>query len=185
MLLILAGVVGFVFGLAAGGRVNRLADIRFRLPLVVVAAYAIKEAGVVFQPLASSPIAPWLYVIALLTLIAWTVWHRDILPGIEIVALGMAMNLLVVLVNFGHMPVSRALADRGPKALLLNGVLGQYIVAGNNTRLDWLGDWIALPGTLGKMLSQAYSPGDIVAALGMVITVFLAVRPIQRAITTR
>jgi hypothetical protein len=178
-------VVGFAFGLTAGGRAARLAEIRFRLPYVVIAAYAIKEVGVLYAPLANSPIAPWLYVVALITLIGWTLWHRDVLPGIEIVALGMAMNLAAVLSNAGHMPVSRALADRGPSALLKNGVLGQYILAGSNTHLNFLGDWIALPGTLGQMLSQAYSPGDIVAALGMVVTVFLAVRPAAGGITSR
>lgn len=184
MFLILSGLLGLVAGLAAGGRVARLADIRFRLPIIVLLAYAIKEVGVYFAPLANSPIAPWLYVVALATLIAWTLWHRDVLPGIEIVALGMAMNLVVVLANFGHMPVSRALADRGPIDLIRNGVLGQYILA-DHARLAWLGDWIALPGTLGKMLSQAYSPGDLVAAAGMVVTVFLAVRPNWWAITSR
>ncbi len=177
MLLILGGLFGLVAALLAGGRVARFADIRFRMPLIVAAAYGIKEVGVYYAPLARSPIAPWLYVVALAALIAWTVWHRDVLPGIEVVALGMTMNLVVVLANAGHMPVSWALSDRGPKELRQNGVLGQYILAGHHTRLDWLGDWIALPGTLGKMLPQAYSPGDLVAALGMAIAVFLAIRP--------
>jgi hypothetical protein len=185
MLLLLCGVAGFGFGLVAGGRAARLAEIRFRLPLIVLVAYAIKEVGVLYDPLARSPIAPWLYVLALMTLIGWTLWHRDVLPGIEIVALGMTMNLVTVLANGGHMPVARALADRGPSALLKNGVLGQYILAGDSTRLNFLGDWIALPGTLGQMLPTAFSPGDIVAALGMAVTVFLAVRPVGGAITSR
>lgn len=176
MFLILSGLLGLVAGLAAGGRVQRLTDIRFRLPGIVLLAFVIKEVGVYFGPLARSPIAPWLYVVALTALIGWTVWHRDVMPGIEIIALGMAMNLLVVLLNFGHMPVSRALADRGPADLIKYGVLGQYILA-DHARLAWLGDWIALPGTLGKMLSQAYSPGDLVAAAGMIVTIFVAVRP--------
>ncbi len=184
MFLILSGLLGLVAGLAAGGRIQRLAGIRFRLPIIVLLAYVIKEVGVYFAPLARSPIAPWLYVVALATLIAWTLWHRDVMPGIEVIALGMAMNLLVVLVNFGHMPVSRALADRGPRELLERGVLGQYMLA-DHAHIAWLGDWIALPGTLGKMLSQAYSPGDLVAAAGMIVTIFLAVRPNWWAITSR
>ncbi len=172
------GVAGLVAGLAAGGRFVRLLEVRFRWPLLVVAAYVVKEAGVLFTPLATSPVAPWLYVVALAALVGWTLWHRRRLPGIEVVALGMAMNLLVVLANLGHMPVSRALADRGPRELLVRGVLGQYVLAGHGTRLDWLGDWIELPGALGRLLPQAYSPGDLVAALGMAITLFLVVRPL-------
>lgn len=179
------GVAGLVVGLAAGGRFVRLLEVRFRWPLVVLAAYIVKEAGVFFAPLSASPIAPWLYVVALAALVAWTLWHRRQLRGIEVVAAGMAMNLVAVLANFGHMPVSRALADRGPKELLIRGVLGQYVLAGHGTRLEWLGDWIELPGTLGRLLPQAYSPGDLVAALGMGITLFLVVRPLGDMTPTR
>lgn len=185
MLLIMCAVAGLVAGLAAGGRLIRLTEIRFRWPLFVVVAYIVKEAGVLFPPLATSPVAPWLYVVALAALVAWTLWHRKQLRGIEVVAAGMAMNLLVVLANLGHMPVARSLADRGPKELLIRGVLGQYILAGHGTRLDWLGDWIELPGTLGRLLPQAYSPGDLVAALGMAITLFLVVRPLGDMTPTR
>lgn len=185
MLLIMCGLAGLFAGLAAGGKLARLTEVRFRWPLLVVVAYVVKEVGVFWPPLARSAVAPWLYVVALAALVAWTLWHRDVLPGIEVVALGMAMNLLVVLVNLGHMPVSRALADRGPRELIEKGVLGQYILAGNGTRLDFLGDWIELPGSLGRLLPQAYSPGDLVAALGMAITLFLAVRGVRDAGATR
>lgn len=177
MLLILGGLLGIAAGLAAGGRLARLAELRLRVPGVVFAAFAIKEAGVFYDPLAFSPIAPWLYTLALAALCAWTFWHRDRLPGIEVVAAGMAMNLLAVAANLGHMPVARELASRGRPELLTRGTVGQYVLAGPHTRLEWLGDWIALPGSLGKALPGAYSPGDLVAVLGMAIALYLAVRP--------
>ena len=177
MLLILGGLVGIAAGLAVGGRLNRLAEVRLRLPVVVFAAFAIKEAGVFYNPLAFSTLAPWLYTAALAGLCAWTLWHRDRLPGLELVAAGMAMNLVVVAANLGRMPVARELAARGRPELATRGALGQYVLAGNHTRIEWLGDWIALPGSLGRALPGAYSPGDLVAAAGMLVALYLAVRP--------
>ena len=184
MLLIVGGLVGLLASLAAGGRISRLAEIKFRWPLVVLIAYAAREANVLYAPLAHSWAAPVSYTLALAALVAWTVWHRDRVPGILVVAAGMAMNLLVVVANLGHMPVPRWLADRGPRELLERGVLGQYIISGPNTRLDWLGDWILLPGSLGHVFAQAYSPGDLVATVGMAVAVFLSMRP-GAALTTR
>jgi hypothetical protein len=184
LLLILGGLVGLLAGLAADGRISRLAEIRFRWPVIVLIAYAAREFNVLYTPLARTWLAPLTYTVALTALVAWTVWHRDRVRGIVIVAAGMAMNLLVVVANLGHMPVPLWLADRGPRELIEKGVLGQYILAGPHTRLDWLGDWIVLPGTLGRIFPQAYSPGDLVATLGMAIAVFLSMRP-GPAITTR
>ncbi|HEX6548674.1 MAG TPA: DUF5317 family protein [Candidatus Dormibacteraeota bacterium] len=186
MLLLGGGLVGLVAGLLAGGRLGRLVEIRFKWPVVVLAALLIKELGVI-SPLARTPLAPALYTLALAVLAVWTALHRQRLPGVELVAVGMLMNLVVVVANLGHMPVSVELARFGPPEIFKTGVLGQYMLMGRGSRLDFLGDYISLPGTLGRILPQPYSPGDIVACLGMALTLFLAVRPVELrgAITTR
>ncbi|HVA92290.1 MAG TPA: DUF5317 family protein, partial [Chloroflexota bacterium] len=122
---------------------------------------------------ASSPAVPYLYSAALLILVAWTLGHRRALPGLELVALGMAMNLLVVLANGGHMPVAPALATGGPPQLHELGTWGQYALAGPGTRLNWLADTIQLPGPLGAIFPGAYSPGDLVAIVGIAVACFL------------
>jgi len=38
---------------------------------------------------------------------------------------------------------------------------------GPGTQLNWLADWIALPGPFERVLREAYSPGDLVVALGI------------------
>jgi hypothetical protein len=43
---------------------------------------------------------------------------------------------------------------------------------GPGTHLNWLADWIGLPGPL----HEAYSPGDLIVALGIAIVVLLAMR---------
>jgi hypothetical protein len=43
---------------------------------------------------------------------------------------------------------------------------------GPDTQLNWLADWIGVPGPLGG----AYSPGDILVAAGIALVAFLATR---------
>jgi hypothetical protein len=52
------------------------------------------------------------------------------------------------------------------------GHAGQYVVMGSATHLNWLADWIGVPGPLGG----AYSPGDAVVGLGIAAVAFLATR---------
>jgi len=182
MLFLVAALVGLLFGLAAGGSLNNLGAIRFRWPLVPLFALIIRDVGV-NTPLAYTPWAPLLYVTGLTLLLAWALWHRQRVPGLAIVAAGMLLNLIVIAVNFGHMPVSLALADRGPIELLRKGVLGYYVLMSPDTRLDFLGDWIELPAPLNRVFPQAYSPGDLVAIVGMGLTLFWSSR--RRALAIR
>ena len=175
MLFLVAALVGLLFGLAAGGSLNNLGAIRFRWPLVPLFALIMRDVGV-NTPLAYTPWAPLLYVTGLTLLFAWALWHRERVPGLSIVAVGMLLNLVVIAVNFGHMPVSLALADRGPIELLRKGVLGYYVLISPDTRLDFLGDWIELPAPLGRLFPQAYSPGDLIAIVGMGLTLFWSSR---------
>ena len=43
---------------------------------------------------------------------------------------------------------------------------------GAGTNLNWLGEWIAVPGPIGG----TYSPGDLVVGLGIGIVAFYATR---------
>ncbi len=175
MLFLVAAVVGLVFGVASGGSLANLGAIRFRWPAIPLLALIMRDVGV-NTPLAYTPWAPLLYVTGLAVLCAWALWHRDRVSGLMIVAVGMLINLAVIGANFGHMPVSLALADRGPIELLRRGVLGYYVLMGPDTRLDFLGDWIELPPPINKVFPQAYSPGDLIAIVGMGLTLFWSSR---------
>jgi uncharacterized protein DUF5317 len=116
------------------------------------------------------------YAASLAALVGWTIWHIDLLPGVWLVSIGSALNLLVVLLNGGRMPVSPELAARGSHVLIDRGFVGQYVLMGPHTNLRWLADWLAFPGPLGTVLPEAYSPGDFVSALGIAVVTFLATR---------
>jgi hypothetical protein len=75
------------------------------------------------------------------------------------------MNLIVILGNGARMPVASGLAG----SLLERGHVGQYVVMGPDTNLNWLADWIGFPWPV----KGAYSPGDLVIAVGIGIVVLL------------
>jgi hypothetical protein len=159
--------IGVVGGLATGGKIGSLARLRFRWPWLIVAALFLRVAAVL-PPLSRIEWGQWVYVGALTVVLAWTIWHIDRLPGIWLVAAGSAVNLFVIAANGGRMPVAPELAG----ALVQRGQVGQYTLIGPSTHLNWLADWIGLPGPL----HEAYSPGDLIVAAGIAMVVLLAMR---------
>jgi Family of unknown function (DUF5317) len=189
VLLIIGGALGLIAGLLTGGSLSNLLTRRLRWPLVVVAAFLVKELEF-RSPLGDSALGPPMFVLSLAVLIAWTVWHRDVLPGVLLVSLGMSMNLAATLANGGHMPVVAAAAYLGPPQLREHGTWAEYTIMGPDTHLGWLGDWVMFPGLAGRLFPQAYSPGDLVSLVGLTAVLFLATRPLgtsrtPRAITSR
>lgn len=167
MLLLIALVLGLVAGVATGGKVGNLANLRFRWPLFVVAVLIVRE-GALINPFNRIEGVQYVYAVSLAALVAWTIWHIPHLPGVWLVSAGAGLNLVVVLANGSRMPVAPALAG----ILVERGHIGQYVVMGPGSQLNWLADWIGVPGPLGG----AYSPGDVLVALGIALVAFLATR---------
>jgi len=159
--------IGLVGGLATGGKIGNLARLRFRWPWLIIAAVVVRVVTV-SPPLTSIEGSQWAYVGALTAVLAWTIWQIDRVPGIWLVAAGSAVNLFVIAANGGRMPVAPELAG----TLVERGQVGQYTLMGTGTQLNWLADWIGLPGPV----HEAYSPGDLIVALGIAMVVVLAMR---------
>ena len=88
-------------------------------------------------------------------------WH---LPGIPLITLGGALNLLAMAVNGGVMPASpTALAGAG---LPVDAPGFQNSTALAEPRLAWLGDVFYIPASWP--LSNVFSIGDVLIALGIV-----------------
>ncbi len=166
MLWVVAIALGLVVGLVTGGSIDNFSRVRFRWPLVLLVAVVIREA-VLLTPLRHVDGAQYVYLAALAAIVAWTIWHFDLLPGVWLVSAGGALNLIVIGVNGARMPVAPALAG----SLLSRGEIAQYTLMGPGTNLNSLGDWISVPP-----FPEAYSPGDVVIAAGLALVVFLMTR---------
>ena len=168
MLFLLSIAAGVVAGLITGGRLGQVAHMNVRGGWIVIAALAIRVAAQ-FTPLRTVDGVQWLWTLTLAAVAAWCIWNLDRVRGLWIAGLGVLLNLIVIVANGGRMPVSPAVAT-------VRAHLVEYIAMTPDTRLNWLGDWIGLPGTAGSPLWGAYSPGDLVVSVGIVILVALALR---------
>lgn len=169
MLWIGAMVLGLVLGLFGGGHFSNLAHLQFRWPWLLVGAVLLREV-ITFSPLGQVEGFQYVYAASLLVIVLWTVWHLRRLPGVWLITIGAAINLLVVLANSGRMPVVLSVAQTQDGGILAkHGTLGQYTVMTSSTHLNWLADWVVIPP-----LPQGYSPGDILIAIGLALIVVVA-----------
>jgi len=166
LLILVPLAAGLLIGVATGGNIGNLAHLRFRWPWFVLAVLVIREA-VLLTPLNRIDGVQYVYVAALAALVGWTALHVKRVPGVWVVTAGAALNLVVILANGARMPVAPALAG----VLVQRGHVGQYVLMGSNTNLNWLADWIGFPWPV----RGAYSPGDLLIAVGIGIVTLLAV----------
>ena len=166
MIWLIAIALGLVFGLVTGGSIGRLSKLSFRWPWLIIAVVLIRQA-LLLTPLGRVAGARYIYVAALLAIIAWVLWHSARVRGIWLIAAGAALNLIVIVANNARMPVAPELAG----AVLPRTNPGLYTLMGSQTNLNILGDWIRL-----GPIPEAYSVGDVLIALALAIVVFLAVR---------
>ena len=168
MLLLYALPIGLLAGLAAGGSIGRLADLRIRLaPLAI--------GGLLFQLLlfspplsgllvADVPIGPGLYVGSTLVVLAALIANVG-RPGFAIILVGASLNLLAIVANGGVMPAApEAWAALHGANGVPEGVLTNSTLASAATRLAILGDVFSVPRPLP--FANVFSIGDVLIAVG-------------------
>jgi hypothetical protein len=113
-------------------------------------------------------------------------WLNRRLSGIWLLALGLALNLLVISANGGLMPISPQTAS----ALLPANILARLQVGGRfgygkdilleakKTNLVWLADRFLLPSW--SPYQVAFSLGDILVASGAFWLLFMQGKPLSR-----
>ncbi|MTV26025.1 hypothetical protein FTX61_11480 [Nitriliruptoraceae bacterium ZYF776] len=158
--LVLAIAVSYV----RGGRLTRIADVQLRSNALLFVGLALQLAvdlaagrGI----LGDATALGWsILLVSQLLVVGWLVRNRQ-LPGVLLVAVGLALNAVVIAAN-GAMPVD-------PAAMRVLGVehldvpLGKHTLMTAETALPWLADVIPLPP-----LRSIISVGDVVLALGLV-----------------
>jgi hypothetical protein len=145
----------------AGGRLGALAELRLRRVWAIVAALALQVAALDLPGLPEGARAA--LVVASYPVAAVFLAANRRFPGIALVALGGALNLLAICANGGVMPASpSALAGAG---LPVDAPGFQNSAAVADPRLAFLGDVFFVPAAWP--LSNVFSVGDVLIALGV------------------
>jgi hypothetical protein len=162
--------VGLVIGRLAGGHLEGLANVRFRL--APLAALALAVQLVLFSPVAEGlapEVARWIYV-ASTALVLVVVLANVRLAGVPLVVAGAALNVAAIVANGGAMPASSsALAALGAGIRAhTNSVLVE------RPALEPLTDVFATPTWLP--FANVFSVGDALIGLGVVVAIGAAMR---------
>lgn len=187
--LLLFSIVGFALALLRGGSFARWSSVSvhgwaFALTSLAV-QLALHNPPIDRQPWALSfgPLIWMACLVALLFVLALNARRQPATrTGWTIAALGVALNLAVVVANGGHMPQSTEArtASRGALLVQTDERLHNVVPMSDNTRLNILGDVIAEPAWIPG--ANVVSIGDILLGLGLGLWVYGVTRAPQAAI---
>jgi hypothetical protein len=172
MLRLLIIVVVIVVALLRGGSLRNIAAVQLRWLPLVIAGFALQL--LIFTPFARSPLVAFatlpIYVLSLALLAIWVATNWRI-PGMALIAIGLALNVAVIAANGGHMPVSpegarlagqyEALAADDPRTSK------HLLMASDQVRLWLLSDIIVIPH--GVPGASVLSIGDLALTVGIAI----------------
>jgi len=117
---------------------------------------------------------PGMFFVAIAVIGIWCVYNRDI-PGTAIVAIGIALNLLVMGFHGGSMPIrADVLASLGFVVAPGAALAGSKDIVIDTSPLWLLSDWIIL--TLGAK-KVVVSPGDLIIVAGIAWWLLFSHRP--------
>lgn len=174
MILLYVMVLAVAIGLALGGRVGNLANLRLRGESVLVTfvfATALVPRAFEFAPSRwhSAALAVWAVMMAVLM---WLCWINVRTPGIVLLGLGLLSNSVVIVAN-GGMPVSAWAihAAGGGVDSVAKLARAAFHVAGEGARLWWLGDVLPVP-----VLKVVMSLGDVLMFAGIAVIIVWGMR---------
>lgn len=182
MMFIVAGILGFLFGLFRGGRLQSVLYKRFRLlPLLFASLFfaLLLASGHVADFLAAtSAEGLWRTLLAFLQMAGMAVfaWSNRRKPGVLLIMLGGLLNSLVITLNQGRMPVGRYALRFGDTAVEQIARTPHYFLAEGGEALGFLADNIPL-WTFGWYM---VSIGDFLIAIGLFFLAAYLPRPLRR-----
>jgi len=165
--------LGIAAGYLLGGRLSGLASLDLRWTPVAIAGLVVQV--LIFGPLGSTleslgSVGPILYVGSTLAVLA-AVARNVRVPGLPLVVLGAALNLVAIVANGGVMPAdpaAMALAGFGEE----RGFSNSAVVG--TPALRPLTDIFALPAAVP--FSNVFSVGDVLIGLGIAVATAAGMR---------
>jgi hypothetical protein len=154
----------------AGGRLERLLELRLRARWAALAALALQVAITTFARGGDHGIHVAAHLASYGLAAVFLVANRAI-AGLWPIAVGGALNLVAIAANGGVMPASRA-ALAAAAVPAANGFDNSAALA--HAHVAWLGDVIPVPAPLG--LGNVLSVGDLIIYAGALLLLHTACR---------
>ena len=169
---LVAVVVGIILGLASGGSLSRLGLLKLRLEWLIIPLFVVQAVarGRLLGMVGASQLSLPVWILASAVLVGAMLLNSRI-PGMALGAVGILMNIDVVLVN-GGMPVVLSqrigLAATMSAAEVARSTGSFYRVATDSDLLVWLGDIVPVAWGGSVLL---VSPGDVVLMVAVAVII--------------
>ena len=152
------------------GRLLRLAELRLRGTPLLAVALGIQLGVLTIAPGPRSAAREAAYVASYVLAIAFLAMNRRV-PGLWLVTVGGAMNLLAIVANGGVMPAAAHALTRADLPLEAPRFYTNSVLV-DDPKLMFLGDIFAVPASWP--LSNVFSAGDVCIALGAAVAIHRA-----------
>jgi hypothetical protein len=158
--------LGILVGLARGGRLGNLGELRFEWAWLAFAGL-LAQVVLFSEPVGAlvGQAGPLLYVASSLVVLGVVLRNRR-LPGLKLVAAGAISNLVAIVANGGYMPAdpaALALAGMDPATGYSNSIVTNRAALGPLTDVFALPDWMPF--------ANVFSIGDVLIGLGIVVAI--------------
>lgn len=153
----------------AGGRLDALADLRFRGVRVLVLALAVQILILAVLNGGDKTLLGAVYVATMCTAGVFIWWNRRI-AGVPLLGLGGALNAIAIAANQGVMPARPGALEAAGRPVVEEGFRNSTAVSDPN--LAWLGDTFAIPADWP--LANVFSVGDLIIVLGAFVLLHVA-----------
>ena len=184
MFILYAVIIGLILGFAAKGKLKHLALRPLYWKGLALFAFAVQL--VVFSNLSFVETLPDILItvshyasyICLLVFVVRNLKNW----GITLVGIGIMLNSLVIFLNGGHMPTlvqnfKNTAVGKSADILNQGETVHNSARMTADTLLPWLGDIFYLPSWVP--LSNVFSIGDILIAIGICIYIILNMQPVK------